>query len=105
MNNGEKVAQSKIPALTESLTINPPNFQVASFTIIGTAPYVQQAFSEKARNEIKAKQEKGSTANKGKAKEAKDFMECYHNSMHLSKEGWNGIPAGAFRAAMISASS
>lgn len=101
MNNGKKVATKEIP--TESLTINPPNFRTVTFTIVGTAPYVQQAFSEKARNEIKAKQEKGSTANKGKTKEAKDFMQCYRNSMHISKEGWCGIPAGAFRAAMISA--
>lgn len=103
--NGEKVAAKKRnqEPLQESLTINPPNFKTAEFTIIGTAPYVQQAFSEKARNAIKFKQEKGSTSNKGTAKEAKDFMECYHNSMHVSKDGWKGIPAGAFRAAMISA--
>jgi hypothetical protein len=106
MGDSKKVAYDepvKKVEKAEMLTINPPNFKTAIFTIMGTAPYVQQAFSEKARNEIKAKQEKGSTANKGKTKEAKDFNQCYLNSMHISRDGWHGIPAGAFRAAMISA--
>lgn len=98
-----KKAAAETPIKAESITINPPNFKTAMFTIIGTAPLVQQAFSEKARNEMKAKQERGSTANKGKARDPKDFQQCYQDSMHCSKEGWVGFPASAFRAAMISA--
>jgi hypothetical protein len=85
------------------VVISPPKLQTAEFVIEGTAPYVQQAFSQKAREQIKGIQEAGSQRKKGKNREAKDFQECYEQSKHVSKEGWCGIPAGAFRAAMISA--
>ncbi|MBE3134790.1 MAG: hypothetical protein IMZ55_15075, partial [Acidobacteria bacterium] len=64
---------------------------------------VQNKFSNKARDTMKAKQEAGQQAKKGKAREAKDFELCYQGAMHKSREGWCGIPAGAFRNAMISA--
>lgn len=85
------------------VVIAPPKLQMAEFTIIGTAPYVQQAFSQKAREEIKGIQEAGSQGRKGKKREAKDFQLCYEQSKHISRKGWYGIPAGAFRAGMISA--
>jgi hypothetical protein len=86
-----------------NLLISPPNFQVAKFKIRGTAPYVQNNFSEKARKAMIETQEAGSTAKKGKKKEAKNFEACYEAAMHKSVKGWHGIPAPAFRNAMISA--
>jgi len=85
------------------LTIAPPNFQTAAFTIRGVAPYVQHKFSAKALEQIRAKQAAGSTANKGKKRDPKDFEECYRQAQHISKGGWCGIPAGSFRNAMVSA--
>lgn len=90
-------------ATSKAVVIKAPNFQRAMFKIRGTAPYVQNKFSQKAREQMRAKQEAGSTAGKGRAKIAKDFLECYEQAMHVSDEGWFGIPAPAFRAAMISA--
>jgi len=87
----------------ESLTISPPNIKTAEFTIIGTAPYVQNKFSAKAKMQIKITQEAGSAGKKGRKREPKDFKECYKEAMHISREGWLGIPAPAFRAAMVSA--
>ena len=87
----------------EVLGISPPNFQEAEFVIEGTSPYVQCKFSEKAREEMKAVQEKGSQARKGAAKKPKDFTECYEQAKHVAMDGWCGIPAPAFRNAMISA--
>jgi hypothetical protein len=52
---------------------------------------------------MKAKQEAGSAAKKGTKKPPKDFKQCYEDAKHKSSEGWLGIPAGAFRSAMISA--
>lgn len=89
--------------IQKEVTIKAPNFQNAEFTIIGTAPHVQNAFPQKAKEQMKAKQEAGTQSKKGKAREAKNFQECYEQSQHISKEGWNGIPASAFRAAMVSA--
>ena len=83
--------------------ISTPKMQIAEFTIVGSTPYVQQAFSQKAREQIKGQQEAGSQGKKGKIRVAKDFLDCYEQSKHYSKEGWIGIPAGAFRAVMISA--
>jgi hypothetical protein len=64
---------------------------------------VQNKFSAKARAGIHDTQEAGSTGKKGKKKDPKNFMECYEQAIHKSTQGWNGIPAPAFRNAMIDA--
>lgn len=87
----------------KQLTVPAPNFQVASFTIVGTAPLVGNKFSAKARAEMRAAMEAGSTAKKGKKREPKDFDAAYEQATHRDKNGWAGIPAPAFRNAMISA--
>jgi len=87
----------------ETVQITAPKIVTAEFHIVGTAPYVQLRFSEKAMNAMRAKMEAGSQAVKRKAKEARDFDEDFRQSLHVSDEGWNGIPASAFRNAMISA--
>ncbi len=86
-----------------TLTIQPPNMQVAVFRIRGVAPYVQNKFSAKAREQMREKHEAGSTAKKNTKREAKDFEQCYQGAIHKSSEGWIGLPAPAFRNAMISA--
>lgn len=98
-----RAAAPKESAPTESVSIKPPNFQTAIFRIIGTAPYVQNKFSQKAREMMRSTQEQGSTGRSKRAKEAKDFMALFEGATHRSAEGWAGIPAPAFRNAMISA--
>jgi hypothetical protein len=88
---------------TETVAITAPRIATAQFRIVGTAPYVQLRFSEKAMNAMREKMEAGSQANKKKAKSARDFEEDFRQALHVSDEGWNGIPASAFRNAMISA--
>ena len=94
---------SKKTPTTEAVAITAPKIHTAEFRIVGTAPYVQLRFSEKAMNAMRAKMELGSQAAKKKAKEARDFDEDFRQALHVSDEGWNGIPASAFRNAMISA--
>lgn len=89
--------------LVEQVTIPAPNMEIAEFRIIGDAPYVQNAFPQKAMEEIRATQVAGSTAKKGKKREPKDFDAMYEQSLHRSEDGWFGIPAPAFRNAMIDA--
>ena len=48
----------------KDVTISAPNFVSTELTIAGTAPYVQLAFGEKARNMMREKQAAGSTASK-----------------------------------------
>lgn len=86
---------------TGTVTIKPFNNERIRIRITGTAPYVQNNFSEKSRQKMKETQMAGSTARKSRAKEAKDFDAGYLGAMHMSTEGWHGIPAAAFRAACI----
>jgi len=87
----------------ETVQIEAPKFEEVIFNIHGTAPLVMNKFSQKAREEIRTKQEAGSQGKKGKKREAKDFDQCYEGAIHKSIEGWIGFPASAFRAAMVSA--
>jgi hypothetical protein len=88
---------------TVQCVIKPPKIQKALFNIVGTAPYVQARFSGKAMQAMMDKMEAGPTAQGKKLRKARDFDEDYKNAMHVSTDGWCGIPAGAFRQAMISA--
>jgi hypothetical protein len=85
------------------VNIAPPNIQVTTFKLVGTAPYVQCRFSKKARDEMKKTQERGSTAKKGEKKKPRDFDADYKDAFHVSDEGWYGIPCAAIRAAMVRA--
>lgn len=83
--------------------IKAPTMGQGRFRIVGTAPYVQNAFPAKAREMMKAKQMAGSQAKKGAKRDPKDFDLCYQQAQHISREGWGGIPAPGFRAGLISA--
>lgn len=85
------------------VNIKAPNFKTATFLIKGNAPYVQNKFSAKAKEQMKATQEAGSSGKKGKKREGKDFQAAYEGAKHISAEGWIGIPAPSFRAALVSA--
>lgn len=87
----------------KTLAITAPNFQTAEIWIIGTSPYVQNKFSAKASSAIREKQESGERAKKGAKREPKDFKACYEGAQHKTAEGKFGVPAPAFRNAMISA--
>lgn len=86
-----------------AVAIKPPRIFTAVFHIEGTAPLVQARFTAKAMQAMKAKQLAGSTARGKKVREPRDFDEDFRQAMHVSTKGWRGIPASAFRAAMISA--
>lgn len=99
-------AVKKVDQIAEgahAVTISPPNFLTGEFTIVGTSPYVQARFSEKAKNEMMAKMASGQQARSKKARDARDFDADCRAALHISTEGWVGIPASSFRAAMISA--
>ncbi len=85
----------------ENISIAAPNIQTVQFKLVGTAPLVINRFGAKA--ELIAAQQGGSTSKKGKKKEAKNFERSYENAKHKHADGWCGIHAGSFRAAMISA--
>jgi hypothetical protein len=89
---------------SKQVIIKAPNWERATIHIVGTAPYVQNRFSKYKQNEMAKTQEEGSKAKKTrKGKPPKDFNKIYEESLHISQDGWHGIPATAFRNAMIDA--
>lgn len=86
-----------------TLTILPPRFEVAEFKIRGNAPFVSNKMGARVIEQMKRKQLEGSTSKKGGNRSPKDFQLIYRESMHQSNEDWYGLPATAFRNAMVSA--
>lgn len=88
---------------SEQIIITPPNFKYGEVWIIGTSALVIHKFGTKARRQIRDKQEAGSTLKSSKNRAAKNFEDCFNEARHISFEGWDGIPASAFRNACIDA--
>ena len=88
---------------TTAIEIKCPDLRTIAVRVVGTAPYVQNKFSAKAKAAMIATQEAGSTSKTRKLREAKDFDDCYESATHYAANGRCGIPAPAFRAAMIDA--
>lgn len=86
----------------QKVAITPPNIQQAKFQIIGTAPLVQNKFSQRTLEGMAADQAAGPSSKKKAKREAKDFDRCVLEATHISEKGWAGIPASAFRAGLIS---
>lgn len=85
------------------VSISPPKFEEAVFTINGETPYMQARFGAKAMQAMREKQTAGSTARKGTKREARDFDRDFQEAQHRSTDGWVGIPAPALRNACIDA--
>lgn len=103
------VAELKHKALNQAdapteVQIKRPNFQHTIVKVIGTAPYMSNAMSSEARAKMKAGQEEGTRARRMKRnRDPKNFHAQFKGSLHVSREGWNGITASSFRNAMIDA--
>lgn len=87
---------------TTSFVVTAPNFEEAAFVIEGTAPYVQHKFSQKSKQQL---MEDMMRTKKRKKSELppKDFDDDYEQATHFGEDGRPGIPAAAFRAAMVDA--
>jgi len=99
IKRNEDIMSSK----TQDITIAAPKIETVCFNIVGTAPYVQHKFSQKARQEILQKQLNPSKSKSKKNHDPRDIEGDYKAAMHLTPDGRHGIPAPAFRSAMISA--
>jgi len=88
-----------------TVTIKPPSFGHAEFTISGMEdiPLVVHRFSAKTKGEMKAKMEQGKSAGSRKNREAKDTDVTYDEARYKNKDGWDGFNAACIRNAMISA--
>lgn len=98
-----KKAEPKDAAMRQAVVISAPNFQTVDFVLTGTAPYVQNKWGAKARAAMKKIQELGSVGKKNKKREPKNFKLLFQQAQYRTPGGWCGIPAPAFRNAMVSA--
>lgn len=89
---------------TEVAEIRPANLRRATIPIAGITPYVQNAFSKKAREKMLADMATPRSERKGKsARPPRNYDEDFLQAQHLAVGGWVGIPCAAFRAAMVDA--
>lgn len=88
---------------SERITVTAPKIITAGFAIVGTAPLVQARFSAKAKQMLMSKMADPTSAKGKKVRDARDFDRDCREAMHITDEGKQGIPAAAFRNAMISA--
>jgi hypothetical protein len=105
-NNGsaqEVVQATRTEFEVARISIKPPNYRVAKIEIRGTALLVQLQFDEKIEEEMRKRQEAGEQSRKGRARQAKDFSALFHRAYYRGPNGEYGIPASAFRNAMIDA--
>ncbi len=88
----------------QTVTIKAPNFQIVTIPIRGTAPLVIHKFSKRTADQIVETQAQGEQQARGKKrKPPKDFDRIFNEARHISEDGWDGIHAGGFRAAAVSA--
>jgi len=89
----------------ERVVIPAPRFEHLVLRLRGTAPLLQERFSEKARTAMRGKQEAGSTARSKRVREARDFGADFRAATHRLGDGRAGVSAAAFRNACITACS
>lgn len=84
--------------------IQPANIVSMTLQIRGRSPYVQCAFSQKAKQQMMAAMATPRAERKAKtARPPRDFDQDFLQAQHIAVAGWNGIPCASFRTAMIDA--
>lgn len=84
---------------TPTIMIPRPNIQTFEAPVVGVTPLITHRWSKKAIEMIEAKGQKKA---KG-PKDAKNPEAEYNAARYISTEGWDGVPATAFKAAMVGA--
>jgi len=84
--------------------IKPANIVRTTLRVRGTAPFVQNKFSHKARQKMMADMATPKSQKKAKTERPpRDYQDDFVQAQHRTEDGLCGIPCSAFRAAMIDA--
>lgn len=105
-NGTNRIAAIEAPATPkEVVKVTRPKMRTVAIRIVGTAPYLQCRFAQKAIDKIRAKHVAGDTQTTGKKpkRPPRNFDEDFLGAIHRIDKKTFGIPASAFRAAAISA--
>lgn len=93
------MAVSKAKAAPGIMDLPPLEIRMMRVHVVGDAPLITNAWSEKAKRQMSDKQQ-GKATNK---KEPKDPQADFEASLYHLSEGGYGFPAVGFKAAMVSA--
>jgi len=102
MKKAEITDMGPLPPEKRSVQIPAPNFEYVTFHVGGPLLVIHR-FSAKAKAEIRAKMEAGSTATTKRKREPVNFRKLYEEARYRHASGWDGFQASAVRASMVSA--
>lgn len=103
-SNGRLTEAMAAVEKANTLQIKPLRETTAIFEIESSGvPYMQLRFSQKGKAAYMLKQSEGSQGKSKKTREGKDFDALYKEAFYVPRKGGYGIPAPAFRNALISA--
>lgn len=103
MTPGEAPAVRLPAEKAAAISIPRPDIRTVKVRINGTAPLIAHAWSEKAIKMIQAAQEGKATKKIKAPREARDPKADFEGARYKSGFGWDGVPAVAFKAAMVGA--
>jgi hypothetical protein len=83
----------------EQVKLVRPDLRIIELRLKGISPLIMHAWSDKAKRQMLAKQQRGASI----GKEAKDPEADYEASIYRHPEGGYGFPAVAFKAAAVRA--
>lgn len=86
------------PQATDVIRLEPISTPTVGFTVEGLSPLCTHAWSEKARKQMRDAQQSRTR----KKKEPKDPQAEYESAFYRLEDGSPGIPAAAFKSAIIS---
>jgi len=88
----------------QEIIISAPQTQVSEFNIEGTSTLVSNRFSAEVAEQLKSDMANNVTkAAKRERRKARDFAAEATASLYQSPEGWYGMPANAFKSALVRA--
>lgn len=85
---------------SEGISIPEPRIQTIEVPIVGISPLIVLPWSEKATRQMEDAQSKKAKAPKEPRDPQAEFDQC----RYVSDEGWDGVPATAFKSAIVGAS-
>lgn len=94
-----KTNNKDIPANVQTIALPALRINRLKLHLKGISPLLTHRFSEKAKKEMRDKQQKKAR----NAKEAKDPHACFMEAKHLDKNGKDAVPVLAFKNAIVSA--
>jgi hypothetical protein len=88
----------------KEIVISAPNVNISEIEIVGTSDLVSNRFSAEVAQMLKDDMANNVTkAAKKERRKARDFAAEATASLYMSADGWHGMPANAFKSALVRA--